>query len=377
MRLAFISLMGGLPWGGSEVLWTKTALLALDRGHQVQVVVYDWGAERHPVLTELKSKGAKLTFIPRYSPDQPLFKKLKNYLLNQGTGMQPYVRSILKYHPDHLLISQGGCFDLIQHHLGLYYQIRRKKIKYSLVSHSHPQHSYIPEYKVYNYGPDVFTNALYCFFISKTQQQVVEKAILTKLNNASLTWNPLNLNSFDALKYPEKKEINFAIVGNITSGKGQDIVLEIFSNKHWKARDWKLNIYGSGMGVEYLIKLVEKYSLSSKVLFKGYVSSKNEVWGQSGILLVPSSSEGLPISIIEALLLGRPVIASDVGGIKEIVEDGKNGYLSPSASVESFSITMERAWNERKKWRQMGLVGTELRSRIHFHPEEVLLKKFE
>jgi glycosyltransferase involved in cell wall biosynthesis len=93
----------------------------------------------------------------------------------------------------------------------------------------------------------------------------------------------------------------------------------------------------------------------TNVQFMGHCSDVAAEWSKYHALVLPSRSEGLPLALVEAMICGRPAITTRVGGAEEIVKDGLNGFLAPSASVQSFDETLERAWSKRGQWREIGL----------------------
>ncbi len=375
MKLAFISLMEGVPGGGSEALWKKTAHLALEQGHGVNISVVDWGAENNVQFRSLADKGAKLHFRKKYRPHLPPLKKLWNYFETHIARPNANWLFLLKEKPAHVLISQGGSFDLVQHHRDLLSILQRHGITYSLVCHSHPQFAYIPDETVRKHAPEMFLKARHVFFISSTQQRLVERVIMQPLPHASFTWNPLNLKSPECLEWPPNEVPQFAMVGGLVSGKGHDLAMAILSKEAWTKRTWHLNIYGDGYGSAYLKRLAGTDRLSERISFHGQVKGAEEIWAKNHILLVPSSGEGLPIAIVEAMVSGRPVVATDVGGIAELVKEKTNGFISAGPTASSFGAAMERAWESRRTWEKIGAANHhEILERIDLQPERKVLE---
>ena len=71
----------------------------------------------------------------------------------------------------------------------------------------------------------------------------------------------------------------------------------------------------------------------------------------------PSLSEGMPIAIMEATALKLPVVATNTGGVPEVVKDGENGYLAKPGCVNSLADTLERMIADPSKWEIMGKAG--------------------
>jgi len=365
--------MGGVPWGGSEALWSKTADLALEQGHQVFVSVYIWEAV-HSKLIELKQRGAILHFRDRYDPALPFFRKLKSYVKNHFQKSSDEYKELWDFNPDVVLINQGNNFDIVVHHYQLYQEIRDRGTRYSIICHSHSQYGAIPDKNIYPRGKEVFLNAKSIFFISNRQKMLTERALCTRLDNAVHTWNPLNLKENKCLDGLEDKIVQFAVVASMDSNKGHDTLFEVLSGKLWQDRDWHLNLYGEGYGKEYLIDLAEFFKISERLTFHGFVNDISEVWKKNHILLIPSAGEGLPISLCEAMICGRPAVVTDVGGNTEMIKEGRTGFIASAPTVSSFAEAMERAWSNIEKWEEMGRKAYEFASKnIDISPEKTLL----
>jgi glycosyltransferase involved in cell wall biosynthesis len=197
-----------------------------------------------------------------------------------------------------------------------------------------------------------------------------------KLTNSEFTWNPLNLNDFTIVPWPKMEIIQMAIVGNLVQGKGHDTLFEVLSKDKWNNRNYFLNIYGNGEGERYLRDLCNFYQLTEKVRFKGFVSSATKIWQENHILLIPSSGEGLPISLVEAAICGRPAVVTDVGGNTEIIEEGITGFVACAPTVSSFSEALEKSWQNRLAWENMGLIlKNNMDNILNKNPEVIILNK--
>jgi len=354
MRLGIVSLMGGLPWGGSEALWYSIALHALQQGDEVFVSVYDWG-KTHKKLDYLKQKGAVIHYRKRYKPEVGTLGKIKRFILHRRPSLNKDYQSLIDFKPKCILISQGDSFDLAIHHRPLYSLIRQHKIDYSFICHSHVQYSFISPKEIYPGALEIFQNARHVFFVSRRQWALTERRLATKILNGQFTWNPLNVNTPElSLPWPDEQKVQMAIVGNLSGTKGHDTALEVLSAPQWEQRNWVLNIYGEGEGKIYLEELAKFYAISDKVFFHGHVGDILRVWKQNHLLLLPSAGEGLPISLVEAMVCGRVAVATDVGGNAELLNDEYNGFLAVSPTTHAFSNALERSWVVKNDWEQIG-----------------------
>jgi glycosyltransferase involved in cell wall biosynthesis len=90
-------------------------------------------------------------------------------------------------------------------------------------------------------------------------------------------------------------------------------------------------------------ELIARYGLAAQVRITGWISSdqvRDEILAARALVL-PSFSEGLPVVIMEAMALRRPVLASCIAGIPELVRSGETGWLFPAGSVDELAAAME------------------------------------
>jgi glycosyltransferase involved in cell wall biosynthesis len=131
-------------------------------------------------------------------------------------------------------------------------------------------------------------------------------------------------------------------------------LFEVLAEQAWQDRQWRLSIVGAGPDLDYLRTLVKHFHLTQRVTFTGYLSDLNAVWSNHHLLVMASRSEGTPLSLVEAMLCARPAVVTDVGGNAEWIEESQNGFVAEAASTRSFGAALERAWNTRLQWQEMG-----------------------
>lgn len=142
-------------------------------------------------------------------------------------------------------------------------------------------------------------------------------------------------------------------VGNLYPMKGVRVLIEAFSILSGRAPDLKLILIGDGPDRGRLEELSHRLELGGRVWFIGRRPHKEiPFWmNAADILCLPSLSEGLPNVILEAHACGRPVVASDVGGVREIMMEGEVGYLCRPADPKSLAeavLKSLRPWNRAK-----------------------------
>jgi glycosyltransferase involved in cell wall biosynthesis len=126
-------------------------------------------------------------------------------------------------------------------------------------------------------------------------------------------------------------------VGRLCEQKGQALLVEAAARLAREGREFTLTLCGDGPMRGPLEAAVRAGGLEKHVLFTGSISGA-EVRRRieaSRALVLPSFAEGLPVVIMEALALGRPVVSTYVAGIPELVEPGVSGWLAPAGSLDA------------------------------------------
>lgn len=157
-----------------------------------------------------------------------------------------------------------------------------------------------------------------------------------------LIHNAINVKEFSVKREVEKKT-NIVYVGRLIQAKGvQDLIRAV------KGLDVKLTLIGEGNWSKKLYKLAEENKVDVK--FAGtlkQIAVKKEL-SKATLFVNPSYSEGLPTSVLEAGAVGVPVIATDVGGTSEIIDDGKNGFLIPAKNIEMLRDRIQKLVKDKK-----------------------------
>ena len=376
MHIGIISTIKYHPWGGSEELWVQTAKLALQKGMEVSAC-FVRAAVDHPKWRDLEQARAKTFYtLPESSFNTRLASRTRalSYRLGEHMGerirLAP-LRSFFAKKPDVLLINEGG--GILEE--GFLSMLRKTMPQTPYVAMFHSNFDRVP---ADSWRPDVarfFMNAEAVLFVAEATLRATERNLATKFPNARIVRNPVNLEGLQAEPWPEDAMPRFSCVGALdVSLKGQDLLLEALSPRAWKRRDWRLSIYGAGEHAKYLQEVAEHYGLADRVEFRGQVRDVRSIWRAHHALVVPSRIESAPLVIVEAMLCGRPVISTNVGGIREWVREGRNGFISEAANAESLAVALERAWEHRYEWRQLGANAHEDAMRMYDPaPAETLL----
>lgn len=139
--------------------------------------------------------------------------------------------------------------------------------------------------------------------------------------------------------------------------KGLDILLNSLSKVLQKYPFVYLVLVGIDPQKSYLPELAAKLSLSNNVQWVGIRDEAWRILNVANIYIQPSRSEGLPLTILEAMAFKLPVVATRVGGIPEAVIDGETGYLADQADADSLYDAIDKMLAQPQKWRAMGDAG--------------------
>jgi len=118
-------------------------------------------------------------------------------------------------------------------------------------------------------------------------------------------------------------------VGRLSPEKGMDVLIKAFSILCEERQDVHLVIVGDGQERTDLEKLISEYALEKKIHLAGYTQTPGDYVIGSDVMVLPSRSEGIPNAVLEAMALGIPVVATSVGGVPEVIADGRDGLLVP------------------------------------------------
>ncbi|QER42695.1 glycosyltransferase family 4 protein [Thermodesulfobacterium sp. TA1] len=155
-----------------------------------------------------------------------------------------------------------------------------------------------------------------------------------------------------------EKEIIIGTVGTLRKIKRMDDLIEaIFLVKPKTDKPIKLVVVGDGPERNYLIELVQKRGLEKEVIFTGFQSDAISYINFFDIFVLASEREGLPRVILEAMLMGKPVVASKIPGVVEQVIEGETGFLVPPKNPQAFAEKILTLINDPELRRTLGERG--------------------
>jgi glycosyltransferase involved in cell wall biosynthesis len=145
--------------------------------------------------------------------------------------------------------------------------------------------------------------------------------------------------------------------------KNQAMMLRALSGVLARYPQARLRIIGDGPERSGLEALAGELRISGSVEFLGFRKDVGALLAESDVFLMSSHYEGISIAVLEAMCAGLPVLATRVGGIPEMVEDGRTGVLVPDGDVEAMAQAMGKLLDSSHDRQRLGAAGKEFLQR--------------
>jgi glycosyltransferase involved in cell wall biosynthesis len=200
--------------------------------------------------------------------------------------------------------------------------------------------------------------------------------------SAHLVENPVSAHFFAKSAMPAQSR-TILFVGHTATGKGLGTLVEAFGllRSQGKLSGWRIMVCGPVNESEYHQRtrsLIRQFGLSSATDFCGFVlpEALAKAYTGAAVLVLPSAQETAPMCVAEAMAVGLPVIATRVGGIPYMIEDGVTGFLFEHRDVQRLCTLLETCAGDPET---RGRMGQAARSRAfqHWNPVEVARRTAE
>jgi len=195
-----------------------------------------------------------------------------------------------------------------------------------------------------------------------------------RINNM-IDYNFFNVNSLPNVSMP-----GILFIGWLSYRKGIDLLLQAYRELHSKLKPTKLVLIGSDEQEPNFVRDIKNINRDlidkRNIVFLGKVSQKVLIAEieKASIVCLPSRAESAPMVISQALAAGRPVVASNVGGIPQMVQNGINGYLFQSGNGNELTkILLDLFQNSREKIIEMAKNAKKIALR-DYHPHSIIEK---
>mgnify|MGYP002511308689 FL=1 len=193
-------------------------------------------------------------------------------------------------------------------------------------------------------------------------ESVQKKAVILR--------NPVHPDFFRE-PYEGEREKTVVAVGRVDENKNHELLIRAFARIAEDFPGYRLLIYGEGEKRKELKALAKDLGLEERILLPGNEEQVEEVIYRARVFVLPSNTEGMPNTLIEAMLLGITVIATDCpcGGPAELIVHGENGLLTPVGDVEKMKENLQRVLAHPREADRMGRNAARIRSL--YEPEAV------
>ena len=155
----------------------------------------------------------------------------------------------------------------------------------------------------------------------------------------------------------QKEEAVVGIVSKLWEGKGHTVLIEAFKLLKEKIKDAKLVIVGEGYLYDELFRRVGNNGLRDSVLFTGFQMDVSEIIATFDVAVLPSFFEGMGRVILEAMAMEKPIVASRVGGIPDLIDQGINGLLVRPGDARELADALERVLSDNGLAKRLGREG--------------------
>jgi glycosyltransferase involved in cell wall biosynthesis len=354
MKIAFVSTIMDYPWGGADFLWTQAAEASVERGDAVLLVISKVVA-KHPRIAALVARGASVHLRKAKSSSVSFSAKLGRRLRRCVVSSDPEVKALGKFRPDLVIFSCGATYDLAYFPRWVDWLLSTRTAFRLIANWQSEQPVLAPVEREQIVRVFLAADALY--FVSTRNLDATRQHLRETLPKARVIHNPLRWQTTDATAWPASPPWSLATVSRLDSGKGIDLFLQAAAQVLPRNDEWQINIHGMGPEETALKALVMGLDLQQRVRFQGYVPDLRTIWGANHLMVSPSLEDGVPMTIPEALLCQRPVLATAIGGAEDWVRDEVSGFLCSSPTLAPFARALQRAWDHREQWETMGRTG--------------------
>ena len=302
--MKIIQILPAFHLAGAESMCESLTYALKRLGHSVIVVsLYDC----HTAITErLEDAGIDIRYLNKSSGfDFSLFKKLYRLLKNEKPDVVHTHLYTIKYLLPVSLLLKIKCKIHTVHSIAQ----KEANIFDKIIN--------FIAYKFCSYYPVGISP-----IVHKTIKQVY------KVKDAGLVYNGSDISKAKPKSNVEFSDlINIIHVGRFMQVKNHDGIIRAFSKLSEKYSNLHLDFYGQGELEEDSRILASELGLDDKITFHGVTDDVYSALTKSDIFILCSHYEGMPITIIEAMATGLPIVATAVGGVVDMVEDGVSGLL--------------------------------------------------
>ena len=160
------------------------------------------------------------------------------------------------------------------------------------------------------------------------------------------------------LSYDSDAQI-FGVFGRLSPEKGQKFAIEAMSIVIKDYPNARLILAGDGKDRADLESFAQTLGIAENVHFEGFIADPSRMMSACDAVIVPSIKEGFGLAAVEAMALGRPVVATDAGGLPEIIVNGETGFIVPTRDPQAIADLIKHLLEDKALAESMGKRGRE------------------
>ncbi|MCX7649929.1 MAG: glycosyltransferase family 4 protein [Flavobacteriales bacterium] len=350
--------------GASEEVFIRMARLARQRGHEVLFSV-PFLDEAHPYLESLRTEGVGIHFRFPETPrakwkriPQKIFRSLR------GHGTIPhdwflFLKAVQEFRPDLIFVNEGMVFQSA-FHKDVWFILEKSSQPVCIFNHGHDDMKIYPTEVAHWLKENYLSRIRRMYFLSRANLEAAELQMAQSMPNAVVVRNMCKLFHESPLPFPAFP-LKMATISRFDARvKGHHLLLKALSEPAIKRWPWHLSIYGYGPDEALIRAWIEFLGLQEKVRICGEAQDIRKVFQEHHVFLLPSLMEGLPQSVLEASLLGRPSLVTPVGESPFLVQDGVTGFVAPGIGVPALRMALQRLMQTPPETlEKMGLAAAE------------------
>jgi glycosyltransferase involved in cell wall biosynthesis len=341
MKILYIITRADEIGGAQTHLRDMIAALNNDH-HQVELIVGEHGA----LVDEVSAMNINVHIVPELVREISPFKDFKSAKIIRGIAK--------KYSPDVIALhsSKAGIVGRLAA-IGLNIPVAFTVHGWSFANgvNNNKRRLYVVIEKIFS----TITDAI--ITVSAQDKELAISHKVAKDSQQTVIHNGIPLKNTPPHIYHDHEIVKMISVARFSEQKDHESLFKALSLL--KDENWNLTLVGKGPNLENMKNLSKELGLSDKVTFTGERLDVDTLLADSDIFVLISNWEGFPISILEAMREGLPVLASDVGGVSESVINGQTGYLVPRGDVDAIKDKLGNFLHDATLRSQFGKAGRE------------------
>jgi glycosyltransferase involved in cell wall biosynthesis len=195
---------------------------------------------------------------------------------------------------------------------------------------------------------------------SRQKQDIGERYRIASLSRIRVV--PLGLELDGLMLLPPGRvaeEVVFGFVGRFVPIKNVPLLIDAFARVHVRKPATRLKLVGDGEARQQIEAAIVRHGLGHVVELAGWQDDLLDLYRSFDVLVLTSLNEGTPVAVIEAMAAALPVVATDVGGVGDVVTHDETGLLVPSQDVKALADAMLRLLDSPDDRRRLGAAGRE------------------